>query len=99
MTELNAETVKRLRDRLAMATQGEWEVQDSCSWRRIGTLGHSGNVICPDTYSRDDRHPDLTAGRGESVYANLLLAVEAVNALPHLLDAWDELQRLKEKVG
>lgn len=80
------ELVERLRDRLAMATQGEWELQDGCSWRRIGTAGHSGNVLCPTTHPGDG-HLDLCAGKGESLYANLTLIVEAVNALPTLLAA------------
>ncbi len=79
-----AATVERLRQRLAMATQTPWELQDGCSWRRIGTQGHDGNVLHP-TNSRTDNHPDLGCGRGESLYANLMLIVEAVNALPDLL--------------
>jgi hypothetical protein len=52
------------------ATQGPWELQDGCSWRRIGTRNGNGDVLCPYN-SRTDNHPDLCAGRGEDVYANL----------------------------
>lgn len=78
-------TINRLKELMSAATPGPWQLQDGCSWRRIGTAGHDGNVLCPDTYSRTDRHPDLTAGKGEDLYANLRLIVEAVNALPDLL--------------
>lgn len=40
------------------ATQGEWEVQTGCSWRRIGTPGNDGDVLRP-TNHRIDGHPDL----------------------------------------
>lgn len=60
------------------ATKGRWELQDGSSWRRIGTLGHDGNVLCPYN-SRTDHHPDLTAGRGEDLYANLELICASVN--------------------
>jgi hypothetical protein len=52
------------------ATPGPWELQDGCSWRRIGTRWHDGNVLCPTNHPTD-HHPDLCAGRGEDVYANL----------------------------
>lgn len=51
------------------ATPGPWVLQDGCSWRRIGTREHDGNVLCPT--KANDGHPDLCAGRGEDVYANL----------------------------
>lgn len=86
-----AGVVEKLKGLLAKATPGPWELQDGCSWRRIGTRGRDGSVLCPDTYSREDRHPDLTAGKGEDLYANLTLIVEAVNALPSLLSALEAL--------
>lgn len=60
----------RLREVVGAATPGEWEIQDGCSWRRIGTPGNNGNVLCPYN-SPTDNHPDLCAGRGESTYDNL----------------------------
>ena len=93
----NPPDIERLRQRLAMATATPWELQDGCSWRRIGTQGRDGNVLCP-TNSLTDNHVDLTAGRGESVYANLALAVEAVNALPHLLDRIAIMEEVLGKV-
>ncbi len=68
-----------------MATEGPWELQDGCSWRRIGTPGKDGNVLCPSTYSSTDKHPDLTAGRGEDLYANLKLIIALRNNLPDIL--------------
>ncbi len=99
--EIN-ELVERLNWLLADATKGDWELQDGCSWRRIGTRGHNGNVLCPSTYSREDNHPDLTAGRGEDLYSNLQLIVEMKNGLPSLLQAITDLQaeneRLREEI-
>lgn len=79
--------ITELRELLAKATPGPWELQDGCSWRRIGTRGHDGNVLCPDTYSATDRHPDLRAGKGEDIYANLHLIVAMRNNLEPLLEA------------
>lgn len=62
-------------------TPGPWEVQTSCSWRRIGTPGHDGNVICPTVNPRDG-HPDLIASE-----ADLQLAAAA----PDLLEALEEM--------
>lgn len=74
---------QELQGLLAGATPGEWQIQDGCSWRRIGTAFHDGDVLCP-TNSRTDGHPDLVADDGK-LYANLKLIVAAVNALPELL--------------
>lgn len=41
------------------ATPGEWQVYDSCSWRRIG-LRDDYRVIIEPYNSRSDHHPDLT---------------------------------------
>lgn len=94
------ELVARLRELRALATQGDWQLQDGCSWRRIGTREHNGNVLCPSTYSSTDNHPDLIAGRGEDVYANLRLIVELVNAFPLLATALEqqkaEIEKMKE---
>lgn len=76
----------RLRELLGKATPGPWELQDGCSWRRIGTRDGDGTVLCP-TNSSHDRHPDLTCGRGEDLYANLRLIVEAVNFLREHIDS------------
>lgn len=77
--------IERLRELREKATPGPWEVQDGCSWRRIGAGGKDGNVLYP-TNCRHDGHPDLSSGRGEDRAANLDLIVAAVNALPKLLD-------------
>ena len=55
------------------ATRGEWELQDSNSWRRIGTVGgREGNVLCPTV--EKDGHPDLNGG-----YENFRFIVAACN--------------------
>lgn len=69
-----------LRELLAKATPGPWELATSCSWRRIVTT-HGRAVIVP-TIQRSDNHPDLDCGTD---YVNAELAVAAVNALPALL--------------
>lgn len=96
MTEIK-ELVEKLKALQKWATPGPWEIHDSCSWRRIGTARHDGNVLCP-TNSRTDNHPDLTAGRGEDLQANLGLIVGAVNALPQLLDAIELLSSQVEEL-
>lgn len=80
MTDL----VERLREREAMATPGPWELQDGNSHRRIGVPGKDGSVCRPAKYS--EREPHWLTLDGERVYADLMLAVEARNALPELLD-------------
>jgi hypothetical protein len=93
MTDVNT-LVERLGGLLKRATPGPWMVQDGCSWRRIGTREHDGDVLCPTKHHRDG-HPDLTArdGRRDD---NLALIVEAVNALPDLLATLTRLQQRLE---
>ena len=78
------ELVNNLRELLTQTTPGLWEVQDGCSWRRIGTQGHDGNVLCPTNCSHDN-HPDLEASDGKRD-ANLRSIVALHNAAPFLLD-------------
>jgi hypothetical protein len=85
-----SQELRELRERYARATQGKWQLQDSCSWRRIGTRGHDGNVLCPIT--QRDGHPDLCAGKGEDTYANLELIVAMHAALPSLLARIEALE-------
>lgn len=61
---LDDDAIAEIESRANAATPAPWMVQDSCSWRRIGTAEPyaDGNVICPITqYS--DNHPDLLAAR------------------------------------
>jgi len=54
-------------ERLAnAATRGEWQVHDSCSWRRIGTQEGDGNILRP-TNDRDGQ-PNLHARREDLDY-------------------------------
>jgi hypothetical protein len=91
-TGVDVEALRRL---LEKATARPWELQDGCSWRRIGTRGHDGNVLCPSVYSNRDNHPDLVAGRGEDVYDNLRLIVALVNAAPALIASAERASRLE----
>lgn len=86
------ETIEKLRELLAKATPGPWELQDGCSWRRIGSRC-DGDVLHPSV--ERDGYPDLSARDGR-LYPNLNLIVAAVNALPTLLD---ELERLQKENG
>lgn len=74
----SSQQVEALRELSERATLGEWQVQDGCSWRRIGTRGRDGNVLCPTNHYRD-HHPDLAAGKGENAGANLAFIVACVN--------------------
>jgi hypothetical protein len=51
-------------------------VQDGCSWRRIGTHMHDGDVLCPIV--QRDGHPDLIAADGKRD-ANMRFIVAAIN--------------------
>lgn len=84
-----------LRALLERATPVPWQLQDGCSWRRIGTPFSDGAVLCPGTYSREDRHPDLTAKDGR-LYDNLRLIVEGINTLPDLLST---IERQAEEIA
>lgn len=88
-TEASLEELERL---AREATPGPWELQDGSSWRRIGTRDGNGNVLCPYN-SPSDQHPDLCAGRGEDVYANLRFIVAAnPSAVLSLLSRVKELE-------
>lgn len=80
----------------AAATKGPWEIQDGCSWRRIGTVDEDGGAICPVT-SRDG-HPDLVAWRGD-IYANLRIVTYLRNHVPEILALIAENERLREANG
>jgi hypothetical protein len=68
MSELTREELAAFRAAEAKATAGEWQVQDGCSWRRIGApkedWSHGdGNVIRPVVHPRDG-WPDIEDGAG-----------------------------------
>lgn len=69
------------------ATQGEWQVYDSNSWRRIGLKGGYRIIIEPIT--QRDGHPDLHARREDLDYA----AAASPSAVLALLDEVEEFQR------
>ena len=63
-------------------TPGPWEIHDSCSWRRIGTPGKDGNVLCPTTHPVD-HHVDLICS--EEDLALIAAAPDLYDALRSLL--------------
>lgn len=85
---------KEALERAEKATEGPWEIQDSCSWRRIGRTPYQrdGDVLCPT--NQTDGHPDLLATR-----ETLAFIAHARQDVPYLarkvieLDA--EVERLK----
>jgi hypothetical protein len=79
--------IDEIRKRLDAATPGPWEIHDSCSWRRIGTPGRDGNIVCPTNHPVD-RHPDLLAK-----LADLSLIANAPSDLAFLLA---EVERYKK---
>jgi hypothetical protein len=50
---------EKLRELAKKATPGPWELWDSCSWRRYGSVATGRTIVEPQTYSSTDRHPDL----------------------------------------
>jgi hypothetical protein len=66
-----------------------WELATSNSFRRVVDAGVSP-VVSPVVHR--DGHPDITGSDA------LGLMVAAVNALPELLDAYEERDRLREKL-
>lgn len=82
-------TKDELRALASKATQGEWEVQDSCSWRRLGVVGGiCGGVLCP-TVDKRDGQPDLISYDGKT-YENLrYIAAASPEAVIELLDEND----------
>ena len=71
---------------LRAATPAPWEVQDGCSWRRIGHVA-DGDVLSPT--NAYDGHPDLT---GRNRDADLALIVALRNEAPALLRRVAELE-------
>jgi hypothetical protein len=68
--------VERLRELSRDATQGEWMLATSCSWRRILTT--SGERVIEPITQQSDNHPDLSCGLD---HVNAELAIAAVNFL------------------
>ena len=86
-------------ERLARAaTPGPWHVQDSNSWRRIGTDRIDGAVVCPIN-QRHDGHPDLGARRDDLDYIAacspdvVLKLIETLRAADRLYEAGCWIQR------
>lgn len=92
-------TIEEIKEAQARITRGEWMLQDSCSWRRIGTAEpySDGNVVCP-VIQRGDNHPDLLAKREDLQFiANapryvdfLLSEVDRLKAEKYPCPHWDE---------
>lgn len=87
-------TPDELRRLATKASQGEWQLQDGCSWRRIGTPEKDGAVLCPTKAS--DGHPDLISTDGKT-YENLRYIAACAPAT--VLALLDERDRLAAELG
>lgn len=76
----------------AKATNGPWEVADSCSWRRI-VHKHTGSPVIEPTVACDG-HPDLSAK-----LADLEYAAAARTTLPAAQQALENLFLYADQVG
>lgn len=88
-TRLTKAERERLRALLAIATPRPWEWWTSCSFTRLSSqaTGKDGDVL------RGAKYRDGVCGI-EGSKEDMALIVVAVNALPALLDALDEAERL-----
>lgn len=89
--------IQRLRQLLGGATKLPWQLATSNSWRRI--VGFLSEPVCTPT-NQPDGHPDLHFRNGGAEGSDAQLLIEAVNALPELLDQIDaqtaEIARWKD---
>lgn len=58
--------LKPIKDRVARATPGKWELWTGCSWRRFGIIGGIRPFIEPVVSS--DGHPDMIIKEGDSEF-------------------------------
>ena len=76
----------------------DWQLQDSNSFRRIGTPYGDGDVLC-GTKHPIDGHPDLLAAPGVLDYVvaaqpcAVLALLDYVDAIEGKLDQLDEIER------
>lgn len=76
----------------------DWQLQDSNSFRRIGTLYGDGDVLC-GTKHPIDGHPDLLAAPGVLDYViasqphAVLALLDYIDAIEGKLDRLDEIER------
>jgi|SRR6478736_6365006 len=75
-------------------TPGPWEIQTSCSFRRIGNSSGDGNVCYP-TNQQSDGHPDLCFPNGGFNGPDARL----IAAAPELLDTVNALVNFIENIG
>ena len=87
---IDKEYLARLEMMADLCTSGPWEVQTGCSWRRIGSAGKDGNVLCPTNHPVDG-HPDLSSADGNREN-NLALMAESRTAIPALVKRVRQLE-------
>jgi hypothetical protein len=85
---MDKERLEELKKLCEDATPGPWEVHDSCSWRRIGTPGRDGNILCPENHPVD-HHPDLRCDEDD-----LAFIAASRTALPELIAEVEFLTRV-----
>lgn len=87
---MTTDDIARLKELERRCTAAPWEAQTGCSWRRIGTPGNDGNVLCPTLHPRD-KHPDLIVEESDLEYICLLR-----NHAPALIRAAERERLLQE---
>jgi hypothetical protein len=91
MSPDDREKLRSLATALLSAPTGLWELQTSNSFRRIGTPGGDGNVLCA-TKQRSDGHPDLLA-------ASVVLSYIIASQPRAVLDLLDQIETLGKALG
>jgi hypothetical protein len=96
MTDI--EELKRLAEAANDMASGQWEVWDSCSWRRIGISGRNSETVI-EPVVQSDGHPSLKAKRevldyvacaNPSVILSLISRLEKADAaLKEIRDSTD----------
>jgi hypothetical protein len=86
-----------VRNRVRLATPGEWEFWTGNSWRRFGVKGTCDTVLEPSQYSRSDHTPTLNVSDADTdVIAHATTDLRRLLALVELLEY--EIHRLSGAV-
>lgn len=91
LTSNEKKWLDEVRERESKATQGPWQLQDGCSWRRFGTIGGDGDIVRPTNHWQD-KHPDL-----DGKYENFRFIEHSRSDVPRLLAIISRLDAENEK--
>ncbi len=86
MQAQDREALRRLAERARDG--GEWELQTSSNWHRIGSPGRDGNILRPDIHPANN-HLDLSASPGVLEY---IVSAQPATVIA-LLDRIDQLEQ------